>query len=302
MQGKLKAAVEYLRQFPEKTERCNQYLSVFEQEKYLTYEVDDYLNEILRFYQMYYRDIFWMELEPENAVEKLKRRLLDFFDSQNRKQEQSNRELELDEIEKNEVVSAFVGRGYQFLGGRTGGYYGPYIWRITEEKTYNVELPEGVKEYTVKFLDGFISNSWIDYISFGEISTGGWTDGDGIINCVKASYDVNDESFRVSLLKHEAQHAMDLARDKCMSSEKLEYRAKLVELIYSKERNLLKQFIYEAGSADTSASENGHVLAARRIVDGFSKRLGKNRRELEELSVEEIQAAAEELFAERAVN
>ena len=52
-----------------------------------------------------------------------------------------------------------------------------------------------------------------------------------------------------------------------MPSWQLEYRAKLVELIYSKERNLLKQFAAEADDTDPA---NGHGLAAYRILQGLS--------------------------------
>lgn len=68
----------------------------------------------------------------------------------------------------------------------------------------------------------------------------------------------------MSLLKHEAQHARNLAIHKDMSSEGLEYRAKLVELIYSKESNLLEQFAQEANSLDKS---NGHPAAYYRRGD-----------------------------------
>ncbi len=94
-----------------------------------------------------------------------------------------------------------------------------------------MELPEGTQDYAVKFLDGFIMKSWLDYISFGETGTGGWSNGDGLIHCVRAAWDLESEDFQVSLLKHEAQHAMDQVRYKDITNKELEYRAKLVELI-----------------------------------------------------------------------
>ena len=120
------------------------------------------------------------------------------------------------------------------------------------------------------------------------------TAGDGIINCVKGSYDVESENFQVSLLKHEAQHAMDLAAYKNLLSEVLEYRAKLVELIYSRERNLLPCFLDEA---DRSDPNNGHALASARLIEDVSRTLGRKPGELAALSIEEVQSAARELFA-----
>ena len=135
----------------------------------------------------------------------------------------------------------------------------------------------------------------MDYISFGEVGTGGWSDGDGIINCVKSVYDLDGEDFQVSLLKHEAQHARDLAMDEGMSSADLEYRAKLVELIYSSRRNLAERFAREADGGDR---RNGHAAAAQRIMDGLSGLLGADAWEVPGLPAEQIQAAAKTLFAE----
>ena len=158
-----------------------------------------------------------------------------------------------------------------------------------------MELPEGTQDYAVKFLDGFLMKSWLDYISFGETGTGGWSNGDGLIHCVRTAYDLESENFQVSLLKHEAQHAMDHARYKGITSEELEYRAKLVELIYSRERRMLERFL---GQADTTRADNGHGLSAERIVREFEIRQKRDRGRLAELPVEAVQTAAQSLFAE----
>lgn len=288
IKGDLSGAISYVKQYPEQAELFNRFMDVFEQEQYITYEVDACLNEILTIYQQYYRDAFYLCIDKEKAADKLRSRLAAFL-------RVSDESAEVDDMEENQIAEAFQSRGIYFMGGKTGGYYGPYIWRTTETKTYEVELPDGVQTYTVKLLDGFITRSWIDYLSFGEIGPGGWTDGDGIINCVKSSYDFDSENFKVSLLKHEAQHAKDLAACKEMSSENLEYRAKLVELIYSSERNLLERFVQEADSSDES---NGHASASDRIAEGFAEKLNLNRAEIGALPIEIIQSTAKLLFAE----
>ena len=288
LRGEVTDAMGYLAKFPEQAELYQKYVSLFEQEEYLTLETDNFLNEILLIYQQYYRDIFYLHTDPERAEETMKGKSFRLFAI-------DDPEQSFGEIEETYVAKAFQHKNYCFLGGRTGGFWGPYIWKTTESKTYDVELPDGVQPYTVCFLDGFLVKSWLDFVSFGEISTGGWTDGDGIIHCVKSSYDLEGESFTVSLLKHEAQHAMDLSNYGQMSSEDLEYRAKLVELIYSEERNLLRQFALEA---DTSKESNGHSLAASRIVKGFEKKLGMDAEKIDALSIPEIQRVSRELFLE----
>ena len=286
VKGDLWGAIRYVRQFPQQADLYRRFMEVFEREQYITYAVDGDLNNILTAYQQYYRDAFYLCIGRQQAADKLTDRLAAAFGI-------TDERIKLCDLEQRQLVDAFQSRGLHFMGGKSSGFYGPYIWRTTETVSYDVELPHGVQAYSVKLLDGFVTRSWIDYLSFGEIGPGGWADGDGYINCVKSAWDFNSESFRVSLLKHEAQHARDLETDKDMSSEDLEYRAKLVELIYSSERNLLEQFAREADPADKS---NGHAMAAYRIVRGFADTLGLVEMDPAAISVEQTQAVARTLF------
>lgn len=281
--GRLRPAMEYLARFPEQAELYRQYMSLYQQEQYLSYDVDSQLQDILLAYQKYYRDAFYLEQSPEEAAEGLRARLAGLLGAG---------AASLDELEEL-TAEAFRAGGFHFLGGRTGGCYGPYIWRTEELRRYEVELPEGVQEYAVKLLGGFVMESWLSYLTFGLSGTGGWSNGDGLIHCVKRHYDLESESFRVSLLKHEAQHASDQSRYPGMSSADLEYRAKLVELIYSEERQLLGRFLQEADAANPGSA---HGLAAERIVRGFARRQDGDG--LAALPIETVRAAALELFRE----
>ena len=285
IKGDLVGAIRYVKRFPEQSALYQRYITIFDEEQYLIYAIDEPLNDIMHAYQQYYRDAFYLCLDNDKAADRLRAKLAALLHVKDR--------YSLDDMEREAVAGAFQRRGFCFLGGKTGGYYGPYVWKTTESITYDVELPDGVQTYTVKLLDGFVAKSWLDYLSFGKVSTGGWTDADGIINCVKSSYDFDSEIFRVSLLKHEAQHARDLTLWPDMPSAMLEYRAKLIELIYSVERNLLAQFVHEA---DSSNDSNGHSNAACRIVSEYCKLLDKTNGELGMLSVEEVQSVARSLF------
>lgn len=288
IKGNLHGAIDCLKAFPAQATLYEKYISVFEKENYLTFGLNTYLEKLLMIYQQYYRDVFYLDMDEDKAIANMTSRFSALLGI-------SKDNVSFDEIEEKQISDAFTGRGFHFLGGITSGHYGPYIWKDTQSQTFHVELPDGDQVYTVRFLDGFVSKSWLDYLSFGKIGTGGWTDSDGIINCVKKSYDLENEIFQVSLLKHEAQHAMDLQKYKDMPSADLEYRAKLVELIYSSERNLLTAFMHEA---DSSLSNNGHSLAASRIVRGFSAKRNENILEPDRLSIKEIQSIAKELFIE----
>lgn len=288
IKGDLQNAIRYIKQFPECSEIYNRFISVFEKEQYIHYDVDSVPNGILTIYQQYYRDVFYLCMDKQSAENKLRLRLIACLGI-------TDTDTALCDLEQSQLESAFGSKGLHFLGGKTGRYYGPYIWKTTETVSYDVELPDGLQTYTVKLLGGVIARSWTDYISFGEVGTGGWIDDDGIINCVKSSYDFDSENFKVSLLNHEAQHARDLEEDKNMSSEKLEYRAKLVELIYSRERNLLLQFAREADSSDPG---NGHSMAAYRIIEGYKNKLGTDALSLDIIPIEQIQSVAKCLFEE----
>ena len=282
LKGDLLGALDYLKQFSEQADLCARYRAVFARGEYVRYEVDAQLNGILAAYQAYYRDVFYLRVEKKTAADVLRARLAALL---------GEPEAELSELEQDRLPALFRDRGYRFMGGKTSGYYGPYVWKTTETVSYAVELPDGVQLYTVKLLDGFLCRSWVDHLSFGAIGTGGWTDGDGIINCVKSAWDLDSEAFRVSLLKHEAQHARDLERWPEMSSGDLEYRAKLVELIYSSQRDLLRQFMQEADDADQS---NGHSAASGRILRDFSAFAGN--RTVSELETEQIRQIAARLL------
>lgn len=286
VKGNLRAAMTYLEQFPETATLYQKGVALYQEEHYLTYDVDAELNEILLTYQKYYRDAFYLELPAEEAAQRLRERLAELF--------RAASDVSLDKLEEMAGM-AFRKKSFHALMGRTSGYYGPYIWKTEELRHYKVELPEGEQDYAVKFLDGFIMKSWLDYISFGEMGTGGWSNGDGLIHCVRSAYDLESEDFQVSLLKHEARHALDQARYKDITNEELEYRAKLVELIYSRERRMLERFVSQA---DGKKTDNGHGLAAERIVRGFETYLKKGRDSLAKLPLESVQTIARSLFSE----
>lgn len=288
IRGNLTGAIAYLKQFPEQAELYRRYMYVFEEGRLTDFPVAPRLNRLLAAYQRYYRDAFYLCMDKEDAEAGLRAGLAGALGIDPEGQD-------LDSLEENQVAEAFQAGGFSFLGGRTGGFYGPYIWRDTQAKTYPVQLPDGVQNYTVKLLDGFLSLSWLDYLSFGAVGTGGWCGKDGIIHCVRASYDLEGENFQVSLLKHEAQHARDLEICPDMDPEDLEYRAKLVELIYSTQRDQLSAFFMEAGRDSSST----HGAASTRVIGGYARVLGlTSPRELMALPRETVQAVARELFAE----
>lgn len=255
--GDIKGAITYMREHEEFKDILPAYTAIFENCEYRSYDIPDALNDILRLYQIYFRDVFYCGLpEPEAAYKLLTglRLLLNMPDAD-------------EELLAERLQAAFEANGYHALFGKTQGYYGPYVWRETVPTVYRVELPDGTAEYTINILKGFVFRSWMDYLTFGRYGTNGWTSPDGTINCVEQAYDFESERFLVSLLKHEAQHTVDMKRFPSIAPAELEYRAKLVELHYSGDLGLLQKFLSEA---DESRTGDSHAVASTRIALEFA--------------------------------
>ena len=250
--GDIKGAIAYMRGHEEFRDILPAYTAIFEEQVYRTFDIPDALNDILRLYQIYYRDTFYCGLPEAEAADRLLtglRALLHMPDAP-------------EALLTERLQAEFEAAGCHALFGKTQGYYGPYIWRDTVPTAYQVELPDGTAAYSVDILRGFIFRSWMDYLTFGRYGTGGWASPDGTINCIEQAYDFESERFLVSLLKHEAQHTVDMKQFPQITPAELEYRAKLVELHYSSNLGLLQKFLSEA---DESRIGDSHALASARI-------------------------------------
>lgn len=168
-------------------------------------------------------------------------------------------------------MKLFEKEGLLFKGHTTSGFFGPYVWKKTEEKKYHVEIPNGVVELPVYFMHGYLMNSWLDYVSLGEIGTGGWSEKEGLycnFNLYESKLDKPE--FEISFLKHEAQHSIDFRNKKYyMNSTVLEYRAKLSELVYYPNLDLLKIFMRDA----KNDKKLTHPQAQFWIVEELSKQI-----------------------------
>ena len=217
LRGDLKGAIAYMRDHEEFKDILPAYVAVFEKCEYRTFEIPDELNDILRLYQIYFRDTFYCGLPEAEAADRLLAQLKALLGMPD----------DGEELLTEELRSVFEAKGYHALFGKTQGYYGPYIWRDTVPTVYRVELPGRTAEYTVNILRGFVFRSWMDYLTFGRFGTGGWASPDGTINCIEQAYDFESERFLVSLLKHEAQHTVDMKQFPKITPAELEYRASL---------------------------------------------------------------------------
>ncbi len=190
-------------------------------------------------------------------------------------------------------------RNYHALFGVTTPLREFMLWRTQTDETYAVSLPGGRENVHVVMLDGFVSLGWVGFATCGYYHSGGWTKPDRLY-CVRSSYDLESETFRVSYLAHEGQHFADNARFPGLEQPELEYRAKLVEIVNADTslRGLLREF----GGNVSDSREQPHAFANRRLMTDLAGKLTKGRTSegswWEEVPSATIRAAAGRLFEE----
>lgn len=247
-----------------------------------------WVRKVLSSYYDYYIESMAMQKSPKIAEANLLNSLKSLFFITN--------ESGISEVEET-IAKRFASIGWNFLGGITSPFYGPYIYEELEEKKFSVELPDGTRELPIKLMRKFHSLSWLDYATFGAFGTGGWAKQDGLY-CVIEAYDIDSEKFQVNYLKHEAQHYDDYIRFPFLSNGRqaiLEYRAKLVELIYSSSDLSFRKFLKEAKDDEKCP----HLFASYKIAQGFCRHSGMNHENLsaQKIDVQKINEIALLLYS-----
>ncbi|MCL1995926.1 MAG: hypothetical protein FWG63_06960 [Defluviitaleaceae bacterium] len=192
-------------------------------------------------------------------------------------------------------------RGYYVGVGFVAPYFNIMIWRKQTCETATVEIPEGKVDVNLYAIEEVITRGWLDYLSLGKTGVGGWATKNDICY-FKDKYENTPDEFQISLLKHEAQHVFDQRKYPKMKSVDLEYRAKLVELIYHTE---MKTFFYFLSTmSDNKNSPHGY--AAGQIIKNLSQRIfGKELETNKDLwagASDKISGASLELLKEHSKN
>jgi len=168
------------------------------------------------------------------------------------------------------IKDFFAEKGYFSQFGITPPYPELYLWAKENKQRQIIELPESVVEIEVCAIEDVIIGGLYDCLSMGKVGAAGWVTKEGCTYFVH-KYDTGSDDFNISLLKHEGQHFLDLEKYPEMKSVDLEYRAKLVELIYHKQMDLFYFFLNSM--ADSDDSNYPHALAQRRIIKGLSRKI-----------------------------
>ncbi len=268
LQGNVLEAIDYLKSFENENEDIleleRKYIHRFvTQDEALKIDSEDpWINEVLKCYYTYYISV----LTNNDVQESEKQLTLSLA-----KTLMINESTDLDEIET-KLESIFREKGYSFLGGRTTPYHGPYIWKTTKKEDFHVELPCGNQRLTVFFISEFLMLSWLYFATFGKHYAGGWAKEEGIyyVNAGNEEIDTHSADFQVWFLKHEAQHLSDYAKYPNLEGTDLEYRAKLVELIYYPDTFIkLGTFINQSKNDKSLAHPYSAFLIIKRLSNAF---------------------------------
>ena len=114
--GDMKGAIAYMREHEEFQDILPAYIAVFENCEYRSYDVPEFLNQILLLYQVYYRDVFYCGLPEIKAAEKLLTQLKALLDMPNAEEECLTEKIQ----------TLFESKGYHTLFRKTKRYYGIY--------------------------------------------------------------------------------------------------------------------------------------------------------------------------------
>ncbi len=264
---------------------------------------DVWVRDVLLAYGVYYLHVLEHKMPALDAEALLRDNLLPFAQAGG----SGSTLMALDDVEEALAVQ-FRERGFYFLGGQTLPYYGPYIWRRIDSRIFRVGLPNSVQEVPVHFLHEFLMRSWYHFNTFGKRGAAGWAKWnepdwpDGLYCAYEAWHlaeGTEKSNFQNSFLKHEAQHLADFQRFPEIKPVDLEYRAKLVELIYL--ITLEDRFLSILAEAKDDPA-NPHSQAAYRLIQDFSRFLFDKEYVTEdsrwrEIKYERIQAASRALLA-----
>jgi len=255
--GSYEDIVDYLKGCVGGEKYLAKYRRIFEGTEYVLLTTDERIKDILRTYEDYLKYV----LTTKGTIESRKKYIVecfrDFFPAV----------TEYEEFEQ--VFSAYFKKfGYFVNFGVTKPFPTLYLWKTQNKREIEVELPETTVMMNVYEMADIMTRGWYSYLTFDKVGAGGWVSDDGCYY-FKGKYKLNSEDFQISLLKHEGQHFHDLTQNPDMPSTKLEYRAKLVELVYLRKRIVFNSFLDRMGDDP----ENPHTYANKQIISALSKRI-----------------------------
>ncbi|MDP5094057.1 MAG: hypothetical protein NWQ17_12155 [Polaribacter sp.] len=182
------------------------------------------------------------------------------------------------------------------------GFQELFIWNKESTKKYEVILPKETVKTTVVFIESYHINGYDDFATFGDSQVGGWAIKESAtLFCNKGTYNLDSEKFEVSYLKHESLHFTDLNNYPNLSAADLEYRAKVIELMYCTKETIYDNIGLFISGANKTDRNNSHPYANYVLIQNLSKMLFNSDYESDytkwkKVPVEKINKAASSLY------
>lgn len=257
---------------------------------------DTTLNALNRIYQQYWRKYM---LNNQGTYDKeVEANLLAFFSAENNKYHFTGKSISVKNLDA--LCNAYVGfKKMHTTGfGKTGNLFDLLVWKSQVDTTYVISLIGDTAHVNIHLMDDFISLGWEEYATLGKYYPGGWATPEALF-CVRKGYDLSSENYMVSYLSHEGQHFVDYKQFPKLSSNDLEYRAKLIELYLGNTElyEIIKFFIDNAKYDKT----NSHPYADYCVIRDMSRSVfhadfENDINKWKQVSKEDIHAAAKNIF------
>jgi hypothetical protein len=182
------------------------------------------------------------------------------------------------------------------------GFQELFIWNKESTKKYEVILPKDTVKTTVVFIESYHINGYDEFATFGDSQVGGWAIKESAtLYCNKGTYDLNSENFEVSYLKHESLHFTDLNNYPNLSAADLEYRSKVIELMYCTEETIYDEIGRFINGAKKAKRDNSHPYANYILIQNmsiliFNSDFNSDINQWKKVSVDKINKAASSLY------
>lgn len=265
VEGDVNQTYEYLTSLKQKTDEQKKFEDLYyhrfykKDPDYKLSDTDSWVENVINTYRCYFVDVLTNKVERSLAEANLLKNLNQYLGKDDQQTDMNTAE--------EKVGAIFRQKGFHFFGGKIDPHYGPFIWKTADKRTYQVDIPETREEVQVWFMDDFLMMSWLHFATFGEVYAGGWAKEDALY-CILPRYrdELDTDKFLVSFLKHEAQHYNDYKQFPKLKGPDLEYRAKLVEIIYYSNHTFFEKLLVQAVN-----NPNPHNYSAFVIIEQFSK-------------------------------
>lgn len=260
-------------------------------------EPDPLINSTVDAFRKYWKTVLMKEAEPDTAGRILEEQLVMALSEHSPYNDMSRDSIRAHlQQYLSEAVSE---RGY-FCNALnfTANLYDLFLWKDQLDTIYSVTLPDTQVAVNVILMQDFVTIGWAEYATLDQHHAGGWAGRDKLY-CVRKTYDLDSENFRVSYLVHEAQHLADYHRYPRLTQPDLEYRAKLAELSYAESTSseLLKNFLFTANHDRDHAHPFANYCVMRDLSQSlFDRDLVKDAGMWEELDKANVRKTAASLL------